>query len=149
MTSFDFDIQGLEAHQRQLREERNEWTGDGGTWHVGTAVEYAIYIEFGTSKMDPKPFFRPALTEAQRDLSAFVRDNTETTLSQIDGPQELVRTIAFALERRVKEIITEKGLIDTGAMRASVQAVPSESELKELSDVAARSDVDLDPEDFE
>ncbi|PCR89317.1 HK97-gp10 family putative phage morphogenesis protein [Natrinema ejinorense] len=125
MTGFDFDIKGLEAHKRQLREERDKWTGDGGTWYVGTAVEYAVYLEYGTSKMDPKPFFRPALAEAEQDLSAFVRDNTRKTLSQIDGPRELVKTIAFALERRVKEIITEKGLIESGTMRASVRAVPT------------------------
>jgi HK97 gp10 family phage protein len=28
---------------------------------VGTATEYAVYIEYGTSKMFPKPFFRPAI----------------------------------------------------------------------------------------
>jgi HK97 gp10 family phage protein len=28
---------------------------------VGTATEYAVYIEFGTRKMFPKPFLRPAI----------------------------------------------------------------------------------------
>lgn len=28
---------------------------------VGTATEYAVYIEFGTRKMFPKPFLRPAV----------------------------------------------------------------------------------------
>jgi len=149
MTSFDMDIQGLDAHQRELREERDKWAKSGGTWVVGTAVEYSIYLEFGTSKMDPKPFFRPVLAEAQRNLSEFVRSNTEKTLSDIESPEELVRTIAFAVERRVKEVITEKGLIDTGAMRASVAAVPTEGDLKSRADVAARSDVDLNPEDFQ
>ncbi|WP_226479165.1 hypothetical protein [Natrinema amylolyticum] len=149
MTSFDFDIKGLEEHQRQLREERDKWAGDGGKWHVGSAVNYAVYLEYGTSKMDPKPFFRPALAEAEQDLSAFVRDNTKKTVSQIDGPKELVKTVAFALERRVKQIIKEKGLIDTNAMRASVATVRSESELKGQADVAAQANVDLNPEDFE
>lgn len=121
---------------RAVRDERDEWSGDDTTWHVGTAVEYSIFLEYGTSKMDPKPFFRPALAEAGRDLAAFVRDNSQKTLSQVDGPQELVRTIAFALERRVKEIITEKGLIDTGTLRASVKAVPGGvTELPDASDV--------------
>jgi hypothetical protein len=128
MTSFDMDIKGLEEHQRELREERDRWDKPSGTWHVGTAVEYSLFLEFGTSKMDPKPFFRPALLEAQKDLSEFVRKNTRKTLQEVDGPQELVKTIAFALERRVKEIITEKGLIDTGTLRASVQAVPTSAD---------------------
>jgi HK97 gp10 family phage protein len=31
---------------------------------VGTNVEYAPYVEFGTSKMSAQPFLRPALTAA-------------------------------------------------------------------------------------
>lgn len=123
MTGFDMDLQGLETHQQQLEEEADQWTGASGTWYVGTAVSYSLFVEFGTSKMDAKPFFRPALAEAERGLPAFVRENTKKTLQQIDGPQELVRVVAYALERRVKEIITEKGLIESGTMRASVKAV--------------------------
>lgn len=138
MASFNMDIQGLDAHQRELQDEAEQWSGDGGTWYVGTAVSYGIYLEYGTSRMDAKPFFRPVLVEAERDLSAFVRDNTKTSLSQVDSPEELVRTVAFAVERRVKEIITEKGLIDTGTLRASVQAVPGGvGELPDESEVDA------------
>jgi len=34
------------------------------TVRVGTAVEYAPYVEFGTSKMANTPFLRPALLSA-------------------------------------------------------------------------------------
>ncbi|WP_436933692.1 hypothetical protein [Halovenus marina] len=148
MSDFGFDISGVRAQLEALKEERRDWM-DSKTMQVGTAVEYSIYLEFGTSKMDAKPFFRPALVEAQRDLESFVADNTGKSLRTIDSADELVETIAFALERRVKEIITEKGLIDTGALRASVQAVDSTAELKTRGDVASRADVDLDPADFE
>ena len=123
MTRFDMDIQGLEEHQRELEDQADQWSQPSGTWYVGTAVSYAVYVEFGSSKMDARPFFRPALIEAKRDLSGFVNSNTSKTLQQIDSPRELVRVIAHAIERRVKEIITEKGLIQTGTMRASVKAV--------------------------
>ena len=121
----NFETSGIGTQLRELRENKRAWSGGDDTWYVGTAVEYGVYLEFGTSKMDAKPFFRPALAEARRDLETFVADNTKTTMQQIDSVDELVRTIAFALERRVKEIITEKGLIDTGTLRASVQAVPT------------------------
>lgn len=29
-------------------------------WRVGTNVEYALYLEFGTRRMAPRPFLRPA-----------------------------------------------------------------------------------------
>jgi len=68
----------------------------------------------------------PVRESAYRDLEGFLDENTETELGDYETAEELVRAIAFALERRVKEIITEKGLIDTGALRASVVAVPAD-----------------------
>jgi hypothetical protein len=83
------------------------------------------YLEFGTSKMDPKPFFQPAINEARIEgIRGFIRHNTDISLSQIDTLDQLLAVLALALERRVKEIITRKGLIDTGTLRASVLAVP-------------------------
>lgn len=147
----DFDAETFAADVDDAIDELDDlqerYTG-GGTWVVGSAVEYAIYLEMGTRDMDPKPFLRPALFEARQSLPQFIADNTSTTLNAIDTADELVRTVAFALERRIKQIITEKGLIDTGALRASVVAVPLGTPLPPLSEVAARSDVDLDPGDI-
>ena len=139
MSSFGMEIQGIDTQQRELREERDKWAQPSGTWVVGTAVEYSIYLEYGTSKMDPKPFFRPALAAYQANLEAAVAADTEKTLDQVDGPEELVRTIAFGLERRVKRIITQKGLIETGTMRASVKAVPTSAD-----DLPTADEVDPD-----
>ncbi len=35
------------------------------TAYVGTAVDYSLWVEFGTVKMDAQPFLRPALDLAQ------------------------------------------------------------------------------------
>lgn len=40
-------------------------TGDGTDWQVGTNVEYAVYQEFGTSRMRAQPFLGPALNAAK------------------------------------------------------------------------------------
>ena len=42
---------------------------------VGTNVEYALYVEFGTSKQSAQPFMRPALDKAITQLN---RDMAKT-----------------------------------------------------------------------
>ncbi len=42
--------------------------------YIGTNVEYAPYLEYGTSKMSARPFLRPALdSKAREALSQVVR----------------------------------------------------------------------------
>lgn len=37
---------------------------EAGDWWVGTVVQYSSYLEWGTAKMRPRPYFRPALRRA-------------------------------------------------------------------------------------
>jgi hypothetical protein len=89
--------------------------------------------------MDPKPFFRPALAELRiKGVEGFIKDSgilRNKEFSDVEDADEVVDALALTLERRIKEIITEKGLIDTGTLRASIVAVsgtaanlPEESE---------------------
>lgn len=126
MVDFGFGFGGDIEDVTETMEDLQENASGGGTWFVGTAVEYSIYLEFGTSKMDAKPFVRPALAEARRDLESFIKRNTEREIGDFETAGEVVRAIAFALERKIKEIITKKSLIDTGTLRASVLAVPAD-----------------------
>lgn len=48
------------------------------TWLVGTAVEYAPYIEFGTMRMDAQPFLRPALDMASGKVITLGMENGKT-----------------------------------------------------------------------
>ena len=96
--------------------------------------------------MDARPFFRPALAEVRmQGVGGFIESNTRKSMSDIEDVDELVRTLAFALERRVKEIITKKGLVDTGTLRASVKAVPGSdvSQLPSADEVDASADMEV------
>ena len=100
---------------------------------VGTDVEYAIHLEFGTSKMDSYPIFRPAVKEFEADPNGFLAKNGQDT--DIESTQEAVKKVAFALERQVKKnaaAAQESGRspgtdpnhpeVQTGNLRGGIQA---------------------------
>jgi hypothetical protein len=126
MTEFSLDTSGFES----AIEEVNDLIDDvqtGAEFVVGTGVNYAVFLEGGTSKMDAKPFFQPALNEVTlQGVDGFIAHNTETTVEALGTLKQVLAALALAIERRVKEIITTKGLIDTGTLRASVLAIPGD-----------------------
>jgi HK97 gp10 family phage protein len=40
-----------------------QWWGAEGEYHVGSRVHYAPYVEYGTSRMAPRPYLTPALMQ--------------------------------------------------------------------------------------
>lgn len=123
MSDWSLGLDGLEAAISRLEELESD-VETLSAYTVGTGVEYSVYLEFGTSKMDAKPFFRPAINEIRiQGVEGFIRHNTRTTADRLETADDVIRVLALALERRVKEIITQKGLIDTGTLRASIVAV--------------------------
>jgi len=124
MADFSLALDGLAELEAELDELEDDLESSREVI-VGTGVSYAVYLEGGTRHMDPKPFFGPAINEARtQGVERFVEDNTNTSVEALDTLDQLVAVLGLALERRIKEIITTKGLIDTGTLRASVVAVP-------------------------
>jgi hypothetical protein len=123
MADFGLELDGLEAAINRL--ERLEDDAETlSSFTVGTGVFYSVFLEFGTSKMDAKPFFQPAINEVRtQGVDGFIAHNTQTSVEAQDTADDVIKVLALALERRIKEIITQKGLIDTGTLRASVVAV--------------------------
>jgi len=149
MADWELELEGLENVIESLNDLEADLDSDR-SYLVGTAVNYGIFLELGTADMDPKPFFRPALGELRaKGVEGFIRDHTETTVAALDSVDQVVAATALALERRIKEIITRKGLIDTGTLRASIAAVrgvdpsglPSEEEAAEMADASADVEV--------
>lgn len=46
---------------------------DDDAAYIGTNVEYAPYVELGTSKRKPKPFLRPAATDHTEEYKEIIR----------------------------------------------------------------------------
>ena len=59
--------------QRSIR-----WQGGNGEYSVGSPVNYASYVEFGTSRMAPRPYLTPALEHniplLKQDLLEKIKD---------------------------------------------------------------------------
>ena len=64
-------------------------------WKVGTTVEYAIYLETGTSKMKPYKFMAPAVEKVMNEQADKIADSA-------DSVDEVVSGIAFAIEAEAK-----------------------------------------------
>ena len=62
---------------------------------VGTSVQYAIYLETGTSKMPSYPFMTPAVKKVMREQG-------DQIAAEADSVEEVVKGIAFAIEKEAK-----------------------------------------------
>jgi hypothetical protein len=78
---------------------------------VGTNVEYAVYVEFGTSKMAAQPYLRPAAKKVMNEEADALADLASST-------EELVKGVALSIEREAKKKVP----VDTGNLRGSITA---------------------------
>ena len=78
-------------------------------------------------------------------VEGFIEKNSSYEMGDIDDVDDLVKTLAFALQRRIQEIITKKGLVDTGTLRISVKAIPGTdlNQLPSADEVDASADVEV------
>jgi len=133
MTSFDLDID-TQAVKERIRQLKDDYS-DAPTFVVSSGAEYSIYVEMGTRDMPPYPFFRPAVREFKANPKAFLLKNTElNAISDIDSADELVESVALALEKQIKINATaaapnrspgvdpDHPKVQTGNLRARIQA---------------------------
>lgn len=112
------DLIGYRATVTALEALKFEF-GDGAIFVVGPTVNYAVYHELGTAKMEARPFARPAAERVQANLSSKVEEYLEepvTTASE----EAIVRSAALALESEMKRIVKDKDIWDTGTLHGSI-----------------------------
>jgi len=85
-------------------------------YYLHDGVHYGIYQELGTSKMRARPFIRPAVEQAMRELPAAIQK------SGLEGLDEAVRGIALM----AKGIAVDIAPFQTGALRASIDVSKEE-----------------------
>lgn len=103
----DVEIDGLSTTLTALESTKPD--GDA-TWQVGTDVEYAVYVEYGTKHMEAQPYLRPALNQTMREADALAE--------QADDVDELVELIAESVAAKAKD----KAPVDTGTLMNSIEA---------------------------
>jgi len=92
---------------------------DETAYIVGPTVSYSVFVDRGTSKMEARPFVRPAAERVQANLETEVGRFLDGGLND-SSMDAITRAAALAVQREMQRIITQKGAVDTGTMRSSV-----------------------------
>jgi len=90
-----------------------EQFGQDAAWVVGVGANYGVYVEFGTSKMAAQPYLLPATRTVMRSDFGQIEAQAEST-------GQVVEEIALRIEREAKD----RAPVDTGNLRASIEAAP-------------------------
>jgi hypothetical protein len=116
--SWGLSLTGL-ATTMQMLESLQFSVDDETVYIVGPTVKYSVFVDRGTSKMEARPFVRPAAERVQANLETEVGRFLDGGLGD-SSMGAITRAAALAVQREMQRIITQKGAVDTGAMRASV-----------------------------
>ncbi len=112
-TSYTINTDGIDAIMKTLRGQHVKIVHDG--------VAYGIYWELGHVSGNAflqKPFLVPACEQMADPMKKAMKQAVDRgDLKTLDN---VIDKVAFDVEKRTKQIITEIDLIDTGALRNSI-----------------------------
>ena len=66
-----------------------------GEVHVGTAVEYAPYVEYGTMNSFAQPFLRPALDIVKGRVPAMVERDAKKEFAEYMNPRDTFSQVSY------------------------------------------------------
>ena len=77
-------------------------------YRIEAGAPYAIYVEFGTSRMQAQPFLRPAVEDVIANIDRHVDD--------VDSVEELLDELVEAIADRARD----RAPVDTGRLQRSI-----------------------------
>jgi hypothetical protein len=119
LSSWGMRLAGFDATLALLQSLKFEF-GDGVIYVAGPTVDYAVYHELGTSKMEARPFMRPAAERVQADPIKHAMSMASTHGIDITNEEGLIRALALAVQNEGKRIANAKDIRDTGDLIASI-----------------------------
>ncbi len=123
MAGFALAFTGLTQMAALLK--KMEGASFGEAW-VGSAVVYGPMHEFGTKVLTARPHWRVAINEIVAGAAGDQQLQDGIIEGITAGPGVAPIRIALQIERRVKQLIRAKGIIDTGNYRGSIATGRSE-----------------------
>lgn len=96
---------GLASVMRGFNDLLDQMDGDV-VYLTGSSADYAIHLEFGTSKMQAYPWLRPAVDEFKSNPSRFLKRRANTSIDDVDSAGQMVGLIALGLERAMTENVS-------------------------------------------
>ncbi|WP_137288630.1 HK97-gp10 family putative phage morphogenesis protein [Natronorubrum halophilum] len=120
MSGWGVTLTGFDAATDLFDQITADFDGDT-TYIAGPTVEYAIHNEYGTSKMEARPFARPAAERVQTNTATEVRRISNSQGIPLSSEENIIRCAALAVQDRMKRIADRKGVRDTGNLIGSIR----------------------------
>lgn len=121
MNGWGVSLSGLDAVTDVIEQIAVDFDGDAA-YLVGPATSYAVYHELGTSKMEARPFMRPAAEKVQANLRTQIQKISKSQSIPLNSERNIVRCAALAVEVEATKIATRKDIRESGDTIASIQA---------------------------
>lgn len=112
-------VNGIGQTEAALQSLAEQYGGDA-VWVAGPTVSYAIHNEYGTSKMEARPFMRPAAERVDANLEHHVKKVAQSSGLSLTSHDDAVRAAALAVQNEAKKIADRKDIRDTGTLINSI-----------------------------
>lgn len=119
MSGWGASVSGLASTIDLLEAVKVQWD-DGTVYVAGPTVNYAVHNEYGTSKMEARPFIRPAAERVQADAKRYATQMASSSGIDISTEEGFVHALALAVQNEAKRIADAKDVRDTGDLIASI-----------------------------